>query len=99
MCCVIIEEGTAADDVDELAQVPGIDLIFIGTSDLTFSIMGDKSKIADPKVQTAISKVLAAGRKYNIPIGCPAGSAEQMKKLTTQGFRFFQAPPEIGFLQ
>jgi 2-keto-3-deoxy-L-rhamnonate aldolase RhmA len=50
MCCVIIEEGGAADDVDELAQVPGIDLLFIGTADLTFSIMGDKSKLADQKV-------------------------------------------------
>jgi len=54
MCCVIIEEGRAADDVEELAKIPGIDLLFIGTSDLTLSIMGDKSKLSDPKVQTAI---------------------------------------------
>jgi len=76
MCCIIIEEGHAAEEIDELCKIPGIDLLFIGTADLSFSIAGDKTGLKSAPVQNAISKVLAAGRKYNIPVGCPAGSAE-----------------------
>ena len=99
LCIVIIEEGSAVDVVDEIAQIPHIDLLFIGTSDLSFSITGDKRNVQTPAVQAAISKVLAAGLKNNVPVGCPAGSAEQIKRLVGQGFRFFQAQPEIKFLQ
>merc|ERR1711908_127409 len=72
MCCIIIEEKHAAENVDEIAQTPGIDLLFIGTSDLSFSITGDKTKVMTPPVKSAMEKVLAAGRKYGIPVGCPA---------------------------
>ena len=99
MCIVIIEEAKAIQVVDEIASIPGIDLLFIGTSDLSFSITGDKRNAATPPVQDAIAKVLSAGRKYGIPVGCPAGTAEAMQQMVHQGFRFFQAPPEIGFLQ
>ena len=45
LCTVIIEEAAAADLVDEIAAVGGIDLLFIGTSDLSFSITGDKKNV------------------------------------------------------
>jgi len=50
MCVVIIEEGYAADNIEELCKVPGIDLLFIGTADLTYSIAGDKKKLQTPPV-------------------------------------------------
>jgi len=99
LCTVIIEEAAAADLVDEIAAVGGIDLLFIGTSDLSFSITGDKKNVQSPEVQLAINKVLAAGKKHGVPVGCPAGTAEAMQALIARGFQFFQAPPEIGFLQ
>ena len=99
MCVVIIEEGRAADIVDEIASIKHIDLLFIGTSDLSFSITGSKKNVKSAPVQEAIQKVLAAGKKHGIPVGCPGGSAEAMQPLIEQGFTFFQAPPEIGFLQ
>jgi len=99
LCTIIIEEGKAADIVDEIAALGGIDLIFIGTSDLSFSITGAKTNVQSEPVQEAINKVLAAGKKHGIPVGCPAGSAQAMQELIPRGFQFFQAPPEIGFLQ
>lgn len=99
LCIVIIEEESAVKVVDEIAQIPHIDLLFIGTSDLSFSMTGDKRNVQTPAVQAAMAKVLAAGKKNKIPVGCPAGSAEQIKSLVGQGFRFFQAQPEIKFLQ
>ena len=37
MCIIIIEEKEAADNVEELAKVPGIDVLFIGFADMTYS--------------------------------------------------------------
>ena len=34
----IIEEARAIDRIDEIAATPGIDVLFIGTSDLSFSL-------------------------------------------------------------
>ena len=39
------------------SQVPNIDLIFIGTSDLSYSITGIKTASETPPVQAAIAKV------------------------------------------
>jgi len=99
MCVVIIEEKHAAENVDAIAATPGLDLLFIGTSDLSFSITGDKRNVATPPVRSAMEKVVAAGKKYCIPCGCPAGSAEQMKGFRDMGFTFFQGPADIGMLQ
>merc|ERR1712060_1014221 len=78
-CVVIIEESSAIDCLDDIAKTPGIDLLFIGTSDLSFSITGDKRNVDTEPVRSAMEKVVAAGRKYGIPCGCPAGGAEQMR--------------------
>ena len=99
MCVVIIEEGEAAANVDDIAGVGSLDLLFIGTSDLSFSVTGSKANVGSEAVQGCIAKVLAAGKKYGIPVGCPAGNAADMSVLKAQGFTFFQAPPELGLLQ
>ena len=98
MCIIIIEEKEAADNVEELAKVPGIDVLFIGFADMTYSQTGTKGGFNDPKVQKAIDKVLAVGKKYGIPVGGPCGCPDMMKKLVKRGFRFFEAPTELGFL-
>jgi len=98
-CIVIIEESCAIDCLDDIAKTPGIDVLFIGTSDLSFSMTGDKRNVNKEPVRSAMDKVVAAGKKYGIPVGCPAGSPEQMKEYIDRGFTFFQGPPDIGFLQ
>ena len=38
MVIMIIEEARAVENIDEIAATPGIDVMFIGTSDLSFSL-------------------------------------------------------------
>ena len=93
----IIEEARAVERIDEIAATPGIDVLFIGTSDLSFSLglRGDQSH---PKLHEAIDKVVAAGKRNGKALGRPAGSPEQVKSYLQQGFQLFQAPTEIGFM-
>jgi 2-keto-3-deoxy-L-rhamnonate aldolase RhmA len=97
--CVItvVEEATAVEQIDEIAATPGIDAIFIGISDLSFSL-GLRGEQDHPKQREAIARVVAAGQKHGKALGRPAGSPEQVKAFMEQGFLLFQAPTEIGFL-
>lgn len=97
MVVVIIEEKEAVERIEEIAAVPGIDVIFIGTSDLSFSL-GLRGRQDDPRLREAVARVAAAARKHRTPLGRPAGSAAQMREFLDQGFRFFQAPSELSLV-
>ena len=97
MVIPIIEQKQAIDNIDAIASVPGIDVLFIGANDLSFSL-GVGGRTNDPLVEEAVNKVLAAGKKYGIPVGYPAGNPSEINKRIAQGFRFFQASSDLGLM-
>jgi 2-keto-3-deoxy-L-rhamnonate aldolase RhmA len=50
-------------------------------------------------VQTAIDKIVAAGKRHGKFLGRPAGSPADIKKHMQQGFLFFQGPSELGMMR
>jgi len=95
---VIIEETDALGHVDAIAATPGVDVIFVGTGDLSFSL-GLRGQQQHPDVEAAAMDVLAAARRHGKVAGRPAGSTEQTKRYIEQGFLFFQAPSELALLE
>ena len=75
---VIIEEARAVENIEEIAATPGIDVMFIGTSDLSFSL-GLRGNQNHPTLQEAIAKVVAAGKRHGKFLGRPAASPEHIK--------------------
>jgi 2-keto-3-deoxy-L-rhamnonate aldolase RhmA len=94
---VIIEEARAVENVDAIAATPGVDAMFIGTSDLSFSL-GLRGRQNETALDAAIEKVLDAGKRHNKPVGRPAGTPEQIKQYAERGFLLFQAPTDLGFM-
>ena len=94
---VIIEEARAVERIDEIAATAGVDVMFIGTSDLSFSLglRGDQNH---PKLHEAIARVVDAGKRHAKFLGRPAGTPEQVTEYMRQGFQLFQAPTEIGLM-
>jgi 2-keto-3-deoxy-L-rhamnonate aldolase RhmA len=97
MVITIIEEARAVDRIDEIASTPGIDVLFIGTNDLAYSY-GKRGDFSDPIVKEAIQKVVAAGKKYSIPVGRPIGTYAQVEQFMKEGFLFFQGPSDLVML-
>lgn len=93
----IIEEASAVANIDEIAATPGVDVLFIGTSDLSFSL-GLRGAQQHPKLEEAVGAVVAAARRHGKYLGRPAGSPEQIAQFREQGFQLFQGPTEIGFM-
>jgi 2-keto-3-deoxy-L-rhamnonate aldolase RhmA len=94
---IIIEEARAVEHIDEIAATPGVDAMFIGTSDLSFSL-GLRGDQKHPMLHEAVAKVVEAGKRHGKAVGRPAQTPDQVKQYIDQGFQLFQAPTEIGFL-
>jgi 4-hydroxy-2-oxoheptanedioate aldolase len=70
LVCVQIEDEAALVNVDEILRVEGIDVFFIGPSDLSQS-MGHPGNPKEPRVARAIeetlAKIVAAGKTPGMP--------------------------------
>jgi 2-keto-3-deoxy-L-rhamnonate aldolase RhmA len=97
MVIAIIEDQAGVDHVDEIAATEGIDVIFIGPSDLSWQLAGGDGN--DPKVKAAMEKIIAAAKRHKKVLGRPAGSPEEVKRYMEQGFLFFQGPSELGLMR
>lgn len=97
MVIVIVEEARAVERIDEIAAVPGIDVLFVGTNDLSFSL-GHRGRQDPSEVQAAIRKVVEAGRRHGVPVGRPAGTPELIAQYRKEGFLFFQGPSDLSLM-
>ncbi len=94
---VIIEEERAVEQVEAIAATPGVDVIFVGTSDLSFS-MGLRGNSGHPRVQEGLKRVVAAGKANGKYVGLPVKDADQIKKYIDWGFQWFQTTSELGLI-
>jgi len=97
MVVIVIETATAVANIDEIAAVPGIDVLFIGTSDLAFSL-GLRGNQNHPRLEEAVAKIVAAGKRNGKFLGRPGRTVEDIKRFQKQGFQFFQAGTECDFV-
>ena len=94
----VIEEASALDQIDAIAATPGVDVLFIGTSDLSFSL-GLRGRQNEPALDAAIARVAEAARRHGRFLGRPAGNPETVRRHMEQGFLLFQLPTEIGLME
>jgi 2-keto-3-deoxy-L-rhamnonate aldolase RhmA len=97
MVVTVIEDRPGLESIDEIAGTPGVDVIFIGTSDLAFSL-GERGNQEAPCVWKAVERIAEAAKANGKFLGCPVRTPESIRKYMDLGFRFFQTGTEIGFM-
>ena len=85
------------ENIDAIAATEGLDVLFIGTSDLAFS-MGFRGKQDHPRVQEAVEEIVRVAKKHNKAVGVPVGTPEQVKDYLQRGILFFQASTELRLM-
>jgi 2-dehydro-3-deoxyglucarate aldolase/4-hydroxy-2-oxoheptanedioate aldolase len=83
---VQIETVEALDAIEEIAAVPGVDVVWPGQYDLTAS-MGILGQFDHPRLQEGIERVVAAAQAAGKTAGIQPTSVDQAIDWVQQGFR------------
>jgi 4-hydroxy-2-oxoheptanedioate aldolase len=86
MVIPMIETAEAVARIDEILDVDGIDMIYVGPNDLAFELDGHAGH-PRPKSEAALLEVLNAATRHGIPAGIFCGSGDEARKRAQQGFR------------
>jgi len=93
----MIEDAQGVENIDAIAATPGLDVLFIGPSDLSFSF-GLRGEENHPKLRQAIARIVATGKRHGKVLGRPALTRSDLARFTRQGFQFFMTRTELELL-
>lgn len=82
-----IETPLAVSNIEAIAALPGVDLIFVGPGDLSLRL-GCKPSVFDPVLRPHVEAVAAACARHGKPWGMPAGTEEEIREVVKMGCRF-----------
>jgi len=94
---VQIETRAALDHLNEIAQVDGLDLLFVGPQDLTLSL-GLLDDRANPVVREAMRRVVLACEAHDKIPGTLVINADERQSAIDLGFRFIALASDVRFL-
>ncbi len=97
MVITVVEDTSALEHIEEIAATPGIDVLFIGTSDLSFSL-GLRGRQDHPRLHEAVRAIVAAGKRHGKVLGRPARTVEEIRTYQRQGFLFFMTATDLDFM-
>ena len=93
----VVEDTSAVSRIDEIAATPGIDVLFIGTSDLSFSL-GLRGAQDHPRLAEAVAKIVTAAKRHGKVLGRPARTPAEVRRFQKQGFRFFMTATDLELM-
>jgi 2-keto-3-deoxy-L-rhamnonate aldolase RhmA len=95
----MIESVTAVGNADEIAAVPGMDMLLIGTNDLCNSL-GVPGALDHPGVRQAFETVAAACRRHGKHFGVGGLNArpDLAREMIALGASYVSAGSDTGFL-
>jgi 4-hydroxy-2-oxoheptanedioate aldolase len=97
--CVLVQVETreAMKELEAIANVDGVDGVFIGPSDLAASL-GHLGNPAHPEVQAAIHDAVNRLKKVGKPAGILTGNEEEARRYIDWGFLFVAVGSDVGLL-
>jgi len=88
----MIETRAAVENIEAIANTPGIDGLFVGPYDLATALSGGKAQDTQaPQVEQAIDKICATAKSAGKIPGIYCRDAEGAVAMAKRGFRFIVA--------
>lgn len=99
MVVAMLETPEAVERADEIAAVPGVDILHLGSVDLC-EALGIPGRVDDPRVEACFAKLIAACRKHGKVAGAGgvAGSPRVVRRIVAMGARFVTAGIDWDFM-
>jgi 2-keto-3-deoxy-L-rhamnonate aldolase RhmA len=97
LVAVQVETVRALEAVEEIAAVPGVDMLFVGPMDLSHSL-GLTGRLGHPLLRAAIRRIFAAGRRRGRWLGVLAPDRAFAAWCVRRGARFLAYAGDVRFL-
>ena len=94
----LIETAEGIENIDAIAAVPGVDVLWLGHFDLT-NFLGIPAQFGHPKYVRAIDKLVAAAKKHNKVLACMTANDAWSREYWAKGFRLFAMGVDAHLLQ
>ncbi|MFZ0846810.1 MAG: aldolase/citrate lyase family protein [Pseudolabrys sp.] len=97
--CVLVQAETRAalSELEAIAEIEGVDGVFIGPSDLAASL-GHLGNPQHPEVQAAIKDAVTRLKKVGKPAGMLTGNEEEARRYIDWGYQFVAVGADVGLL-
>ena len=86
MVIALVETATGIDNVDAIAAVDDVDVVWLGHYDLT-NFIGIPGEFDNPKFHAAVDRLVQACRKHGKTPGFRAGNEQWARDFRARGFR------------
>ena len=95
----MIETAEALENLDAILQVPGIDAVYVGPSDLSLAL-GYKPRLDqdEPAVVEALRRIVSTCKKYGVIAGLHNNTPQYALKMIEEGFHFVTIASESRFM-
>lgn len=97
LIAIQIETKQALENVEEIAAVPGVDVLFVGPADLSANL-GTFQQFDHPRFKSAVQRILNAAKNAGIAAGYMSFGAESVLEKVDEGFRFIAAGTDTKLL-
>ena len=94
---VQIESAAALQNVEAIAAVPGVDVLFVGPRDLSHAL-GVPGRIDAPEYRAALERVVAAARAAGVSAGVLASGREAAEGYIEDGFGYVAVGSDSSFI-
>lgn len=93
-----IETAEVLGCLEEVAEIEGVDVLFIGPRDLS-TALGIRNELTHPKFLEALHRTVKAARSQGKAAGILLSSPDEYEKYYDLGFRFIAIGSDMGFVR
>jgi 2-keto-3-deoxy-L-rhamnonate aldolase RhmA len=95
----MMETVAALENVEEIAAVDGVDMLLVGSSDLS-NEMGIGGQYDHPRIKDAFQRTIAAARRNgkHVGVGGLAAHPDLMTSFVQMGARYVSTGTDLAFL-
>lgn len=93
------EHIDAVDRADEIYAVPGLDAVFIGPNDLSFTMRSaDGAFASKERFEATLTRIREAAKRHNLPCGLHVLTAEDALRRAGEGFQFIAVGSDLKMM-
>jgi 2-keto-3-deoxy-L-rhamnonate aldolase RhmA len=98
LVALILETKEAVENLETIAAVPGVDVLFLGPFDLCLSLGLDPMKQPHPQIQMVVEELLSVSKKTGVSAGIHVFNPDQLEQRRSEGFTMISYGTDYAIL-